>query len=73
MSERGLYMAYMRGWGRGSTMRALDPLFAEHTSDELKNAYFAGYGDGMRARGNAQECASRVYGHKPSPFRGDEP
>lgn len=39
--------SYVRGFRAGACQKAIDPFFAEHSSQHISEAYSAGYRDGL--------------------------
>lgn len=69
MTNRDLYMAYMKGWRAGASAKALDPRFTEHPNLEIRGAYTNGYGDGHEASKAASRIASGTYSYEPTILR----
>ena len=69
MTQRDLYMAYMKGWRHGAGGHAIAPEFANHEDGDITDAYALGYTEGKKACGTANGRATKLYDYKPSIIR----
>lgn len=69
MSQRSLYMAYLKGWRHAAGGHETDPKFFVRLDPCIKNAYAAGYTDGQKAHRDASASASKMYGYTPTILR----
>lgn len=63
------FYSYIRGWTAGAGSRPIDPLFANHENESIKEAYMDGWGNGRAERHKAFRNAEKLYGYSPSVIR----
>ena len=63
------FHAYMKGWGDGAGVRAINQAAEHHENAAIRQAYLDGYTSGQQERRRASSWASSVTGYEPSILR----